>query len=388
MRKLALSFSSLLAALWISTLLLLPFVGLMDKERPHVELLDFCSGETADILDNSSGNSDSSSLERIYSSPMRNYFYNLRDNFGFNQNGSCGYVGLGMLLTYYDSYFDDKLVAEQYDKRTTMSNFNDYNIVSSPGSNESQINRSDYYNTLLSRSNTSLHANLVRIGNTLNYGLGTTPSILNNVLNRYFENNTQISRDRWEISMITYDNFASLIPNQNITYSTLMYNQIVSYLKMDVPVLVSIRNNSGGHVVVAYDYDSTEDIIYAHYGWHSSNFHANILTNGYQFIRGYIVMGPKDSHTHCNNYIVNGTAKCSCALPNHKHCITYQSQNDSTHIKSCHCGYSVTESHRYTVQGTGANTKYIYCENCGHGKLNNGGIIGPIRPYGNEEDDQ
>ena len=32
------------------------------------------------------------------------YFFNLSENFGNNKKGSCGYVAIGMLLSYYDSF--------------------------------------------------------------------------------------------------------------------------------------------------------------------------------------------------------------------------------------------------------------------------------------------
>ena len=38
------------------------------------------------------------------------YFSNLRDNFGNNAFGSCGYVSIGMLLSFYDVYWDDNII--------------------------------------------------------------------------------------------------------------------------------------------------------------------------------------------------------------------------------------------------------------------------------------
>ena len=32
------------------------------------------------------------------------YFLNLQNNFGYNTHGSCGYVAVAMLLSYYDTY--------------------------------------------------------------------------------------------------------------------------------------------------------------------------------------------------------------------------------------------------------------------------------------------
>lgn len=43
------------------------------------------------------------------------YFSNLRDNFGNNAFGSCGYVSIGMLLSFYDVYWDDNIIENTYD---------------------------------------------------------------------------------------------------------------------------------------------------------------------------------------------------------------------------------------------------------------------------------
>ena len=51
-----------------------------------------------------------------YSSFQESYFDNLTINHGMNFLGSCGYVGIDMLLSYYDTYLSDNIVPEQYDK--------------------------------------------------------------------------------------------------------------------------------------------------------------------------------------------------------------------------------------------------------------------------------
>lgn len=42
------------------------------------------------------------------------YFYNLEDNFSDNAVGTCGYVAMAMLLSYYDCFWDDNLVPDEY----------------------------------------------------------------------------------------------------------------------------------------------------------------------------------------------------------------------------------------------------------------------------------
>lgn len=46
-----------------------------------------------------------------YDTYVKNYFAGLTQNFGANIKGSCGYVSLGMLLSYYDSFLDDNIIS-------------------------------------------------------------------------------------------------------------------------------------------------------------------------------------------------------------------------------------------------------------------------------------
>ena len=45
---------------------------------------------------------------------MYYYFANLGNHIEENVVGTCGYIALGMLLTYYDTYWDDSLVSDSY----------------------------------------------------------------------------------------------------------------------------------------------------------------------------------------------------------------------------------------------------------------------------------
>lgn len=106
-----------------------------------------------------------------YANFRDSYFDNLTKNFGKNYKGSCGYVALGMFLSYYDTYFDDSLIPEAFDiasvgsekvfytRRNSPGILNDV-ITSSTGSSTSygyQLSAQDYYNTIVSYRNVSLH---------------------------------------------------------------------------------------------------------------------------------------------------------------------------------------------------------------------------------------
>ena len=55
-------------------------------------------------------------LEVVDAPPtMVEYFEGLQENYPLNLLGSCTYVALTMLLTYYDTYLNDNIIPEVYD---------------------------------------------------------------------------------------------------------------------------------------------------------------------------------------------------------------------------------------------------------------------------------
>ena len=58
------------------------------------------------------------------------YFYNLNNYCGNNSKGSCGYVALSMILSFYDTYWDDRVIPENYDQN---ANFQTVASFESPG---------------------------------------------------------------------------------------------------------------------------------------------------------------------------------------------------------------------------------------------------------------
>ncbi|MBQ9900672.1 MAG: hypothetical protein IJM36_06055 [Acholeplasmatales bacterium] len=65
---------------------------------------------------------------------MTTYFHNLYRNIGYNRFNSCGYVATGMLLSYYDTFWDDGFIAEKFDYSRTPDDNSSRGIVKySPG---------------------------------------------------------------------------------------------------------------------------------------------------------------------------------------------------------------------------------------------------------------
>ena len=65
------------------------------------------------------------------------YFSNLRSNFGTNRFGTCAFVAMGMLLSFYDTYWDDSIVPSAYEVAATSSGDPVNGSIDSPGSCDS-----------------------------------------------------------------------------------------------------------------------------------------------------------------------------------------------------------------------------------------------------------
>ena len=65
------------------------------------------------------------------------YFSNLNNNFGTNTHGTCSFVAMGMLLSFYDTYLNDSFVPDAFEENTYVEPDSEGTIltkgVESPG---------------------------------------------------------------------------------------------------------------------------------------------------------------------------------------------------------------------------------------------------------------
>lgn len=139
------------------------------------------------------------------------YFRGLTDNFGENVFNSCGYVAIGQLLSYYDTYLDDDIIDEKYDIQSFGDGFdmisrhnspgvlNDPPIVGLTGKNSSLL----YLNYLKSVRDQSFQAELICQGNELGY-FNTSYSI-DNCCRTNFEQRMELLDYYLAPKDITYD---------------------------------------------------------------------------------------------------------------------------------------------------------------------------------------
>ena len=318
------------------------------------------------------------------------YFRNLTYH-GINIKGTCPYIAIGMFLSYYDTYWNDDIIPDCYDRQAMLASINYDGYDRSPGiydviSNDNSVYVNDftYKNYMLSQTANNFHAYLLSIGNSLGYigsnadnSFGLPFDKTYNVLNEYITRHTAANSENFYYTYVNHvDDYE--------TYSANMLQDIKTYVKLGQVVIVSIEghqtafpSNRAGHVIIVYDYDENTDTLYGHFGLGERYNHWRVLgeMNVYTFthVKGYIVASPyESSHSHSNNYLLpSGDTVCSCQLSSHEHRYHYDSATETQHRRYCYCGVSSYQAHVFS----GSSGRFVFCEKCKYRKLNDGGII-------------
>ena len=315
---------------------------------------------------------------------MQSYFDNLTLNFGKNYAGSCGYVAIELLLSYYDTYLNDAIVPAQYEANSHGVSKNLAHRRNSPGSlrdvdsNPNSLTVQNYISDHVNLyESTSLHAKLISIGNSLGYVNAnatsletmctTTASQRSNIISAFLTGVSGLSSNDFDIHITP--SYGGNMPGHVSDIQTIIGN--------GQPAIVSIGQSSSGsgHACVAYDYDSTG--LFFHYGHGSDKTHSRLDAGGYSFVRGEALWIEFHlSHVHTNNYshgpsYANQTAVCwddnDVAALSTDHDYFYQQVNATSHTASCDCGNTYNSLH---VVPTGTSyhfgrPRYADCIYCG-----------------------
>lgn len=268
---------------------------------------------------------------------LSTYYSHLRNNMPLNILGICGYTAISMFLSFYDSYWNDNFIAEQYDSRCSEINSGDlYSSSTYKYESPGVWNNIDYsypsvddlkkqiidsgitdvdsieFKEMLDRkimgevykqiddgtflgklfeigiANGSIQPHFVEneyhVANQ-GYvdGIGVKNEIMNSVLSDYINGNEYL---KGKVSIVTSKMNDDIESEKNRIRS-----EIVEIVKTGRPVLMGGNgyddsNHNGmrdenersfGHVVVAYEYDESNDILYGNMGWSSaSQSHRNL----------------------------------------------------------------------------------------------------------------
>ena len=286
---------------------------------------------------------------------LKYYFQNLKQNFGNNQMGSCGYVTVGSILTYFDTFYNDDIVPENYDV-ISEANSTDEALENSPGSKFEVLDRSSldkYWEEIENNKDDNLHNLMMSNYNEVSISTHDDAEVIKSVVPTNLKNSFEF---------FVLDLYSSACEeNINSTFINIAKEIIDRGLPVNLSIGKRQNNNTLNalHSVVAYDY--VGDDLYMHTGWMGSNTHLKLNQipcdqyNYYDTIYAISIIVPKMNHTHSNNYKIyydNGEQFyyfCPCGTTiGHTHEFTYQKYDSVQHIQTCiHCHEVQYRNHIY-----------------------------------------
>lgn len=340
-----------------------------ETKLPKANICDF-SLPTASKEEN---NKDETALEvekisisnklRLKSS-VETYFKNLCAYSPINSHGSCGYVSLIQLLSYYDTFYNDYIVPHQYDAFKTDSLTSEEALAVSPG-----VLRQDYpengeklFNFINNNYETDFQMKLMKIENEAR--------------------NRSASDYSCSIGMWDYNSVLSVLYGSNKAYfdvhrysdysssanSDLVKETFSSYVneKLDdgKPVLLhigkfddSIDKIKDYHSVVAYYRDAQG--IHCNYGW-SENFTDVVIPDDVVITDVCSFDETTFERKHSDNYYFNNNYFCGCG--EHVHTFTsYTYANSEYHYANCRCGAKVLKQHIFKQLDINNGGACAYC---------------------------
>lgn len=238
------------------------------------------------------------------------YFNGLNLNKGNNTKGSCGFVAMAMLLSFWDTYWDDGIIEEQYEASTQLETKHIDLYAEAPGvmqepsaiANAASVELYDSY--IHEYADSYFHFKLIDLfeANIESRAPGEYSLVYQDyvrLFNFYVYDYLGYSKSRVEVIHSNAD----------------VRNKTIELIKSGIPVKLGI----GDHAVVAYDYDEENDDIYCNFGWGPNASHVTIEQMGYSEYQNLVAFDFKDDHHnhHSDNYRytdINGDqcAICSC----------------------------------------------------------------------------
>lgn len=304
------------------------------------------------------------------------YFDGLRENFNRNVYESCGYVGVSMLLFYYDTYLSDNIVPEKYENPSKGTETDMTSRKNSPGGYIDSIlaeNYIQYYKVVSKLGTPSLQGKLMQIAcdnGVIDFISSSdkkeSPFLTSFddrkiIMTKYFENVLGYEYGNQYTFSYEYED------NDSVKQFT------INEIQKGNPVLLSgvtkdeENEKEIGHVVIAYEYK--DGVIYCHSGLDqsfSSNFYHINVEDCFETYRTGMVINFKIPHVCSNNYLVNGKTYCyhDCSIHTydnseiHAYCSKYETYNSTKHKAICKCG-------EYTLRGHAVDSTKIFIKN-GH----------------------
>ena len=274
------------------------------------------------------------------------YFNNLDENIGINTHGSCGYVASAALLSFFDTYWDDNIIEEKYEKSENFTSeygtrYKSPGIINEPwesGSLQltSPYDFDQYLRNIQNYKNSYFHFFLMNQAYNLRLRVPLDPDNFNwnnytedelydgfdmysdgpsKLLNWYLHTYRGYTNSQVEVKL--YDsNFA---PRDARTFDDSYYRQVaIENIQKGNPVIIGMYDYYGsGHYVVAYDYDPSTGRIFFNnlmQGLQYTHPHIGVNNLSWKGIANVTVVNFKTSHSHSNNYTAGSSTRCSCGF--------------------------------------------------------------------------
>ena len=325
---------------------------------------------------NETSDSDASATPSLVS-----YFQNLTTYSPYNSHGSCGYVSLIQYLSYYDTFYCDSIIPEQFDRNQGAASSWRQAVAVSPGvlrqeypepySDDNQT--TSFYDFVQANKNSDFQVYLMSIQNSLcnndattyscSIGMGSYGSVLSNIaaLNdanfvyTYADHVGQNCKDTAAINW--FDNY------------------VKNLLSQGKPVILHIKSfdkqtdeETSYHSIVAYYYDANG--MHANYGWGSADADRVIADTDDEYVRieaAGVLDFANVVEEHSNNYNVDGAYYCGCLHHDHKYNTSFVSFSSKCHKAYCACGEYALRAHAILSGTTFVRNGYTYatCTDCG-----------------------
>ena len=213
------------------------------------------------------------------------YFINLEDHHGYNRSKICALIANEILLGYYDTFYDDSFVPEEWDKVSFAygSETSWKSWKNSPGTGKKETNAGEVVDNRMRDS-------------MLDYCVKNVSSTIEaNGLS--CSNQIKILKNHVETQDVDY----ALTCVEGNLYDCLN-NRNQSFIKATIDSGRPLIANGDGHSTVAFAYD--DDYVYVHtgYGYCGKTSWATYTSWNLSYMPSSIDLKPTGSHVHSNNY--------------------------------------------------------------------------------------
>ena len=241
------------------------------------------------------------------------YFSNLRTNFGTNRFGTCAFVAMGMLLSFYDTYWDDSIVPDAYEVAARSYGDPINGSVDSPGSSDSALEMTDYttFDQYMSSGVPALEGSRLD-AKLISMAMSYSITVKQDVNEAGLDYSGMYSL--FQYYLYTYRGFspyelgfiAETGTGTGQARSESVRDFAIEKVSEGIPVLLSVGTDysqiTGRHAVIAYDYDDGNDLLYCHMGWGPKATHVTIESFGYTSYNSAFSLAVRTSHNCSNNY--------------------------------------------------------------------------------------